>query len=211
MTKGNLGGFQIRIQETDYLLCPLSIQYYSTVPWRNIPGQNVLWIFRPRNFVMKHPWDKTVLGTKQSLDKTYSANLQQNIPIFRDGLSVPENKTLRNFFRTNCPWPKKTSTATAPLLLSWQPGQDPAAWPRRRRPHGPTPSGMAKNYAVTISDSTIRLHTKFEASFVHFWKKFRDGFKCIWVMIVRKILFFKSVHCFVKSWTDCPSQRDILS
>jgi hypothetical protein len=46
---------------------------------------------------MKYSRDKTVLGTKQSLDKTSSSNMQQNIPIFRDGLSVPENK-LRTIF-----------------------------------------------------------------------------------------------------------------
>jgi hypothetical protein len=56
----------------------------NSVPWRNVHGRNVIWIFRPRNFVMKRPWDKTFLGTKQSLDKTSSANLQQNVPIFTD-------------------------------------------------------------------------------------------------------------------------------
>jgi hypothetical protein len=65
---------------------------------------------RPRtkhNFVMNRPWDKTVHGTKQSLDKTSSANLRQNAPIFRDGLSVSENKTLQNFFGQNVPDPQK--------------------------------------------------------------------------------------------------------
>jgi hypothetical protein len=42
---------------------------------------------------MKRPWGRTVLGTKQSLDKTSLATLRQYVPIFRDGLSVPDNKT----------------------------------------------------------------------------------------------------------------------
>jgi hypothetical protein len=79
----------------EYKFSILSFTFRSSyaVPWWNVPGRNVLWIFRPRNFVMKRPWDTTVLGTKQSLDKTSSANLRQNVPIFRDGLSVAENKT----------------------------------------------------------------------------------------------------------------------
>jgi hypothetical protein len=100
---------------------------------------------------MKRPWDKKVLGTKQSLDKTSSENLRQNIPIFRDRLSVPENKTLHNFFGQNIPDPQKTSTATAPLLLPWQPrpavrplqhgpgGVAPGAKPWRHGPSDPTP------------------------------------------------------------------------
>jgi hypothetical protein len=114
---------------------------------------------------MKRPWDKTVLGTKQSLDKTSSANLRQNILIFRDGLSVLENKTL---FRTKRPWPTKNAhfdfshicycarsvvpvyntlrtfffAAPAPLLLPWQP--DPAAQSQRCGPGGPAPSGTGK-------------------------------------------------------------------
>jgi hypothetical protein len=94
---------------------------------------------------MKRPWDET------------SANMQQNIPIFRDGLSVPENK------KQNVPDPQKTSMATAPLLLPWQTGPGGAALP-----------GMAKNDAAlapTVSFSAIRLHKKFGTSLVHFLNK----------------------------------------
>jgi hypothetical protein len=105
------------------------------VPWRNVPGRNVLWIFRPRNFVMQRPWDKTVLGTKQSLDKTSSANLRQNVPIFRDGLSVPENKTWHNFFGQNVP---------DPLLLPWQPG--PGSADRRRGTGGAEPAARNRRF-----------------------------------------------------------------
>jgi hypothetical protein len=89
------------------------------VPWRNVPG-----LFRPRNFVMKRPWDKKVLGTKQSLDKTSSENLRHNVPIFRDGLSVAQ-------------FLDKTSLIHKKLLRRRGPGgsgpggADPAARPRR--------------------------------------------------------------------------------
>jgi hypothetical protein len=46
---------------------------------------------------MQRPWDKTALGTKQSLRTALSQNIlgkfAPKVPIFRDGLSVPENKT----------------------------------------------------------------------------------------------------------------------
>jgi hypothetical protein len=107
------------------------------------------------------PWDKAVLGTKQSLDRTSSANLRQNLPIFRDGLSVPENKTSlthRKLLRLRLPC----------CCLG---GPDPVVWPLRRGPGGPAPSGTAKNDAAlapTVSSSGIRLHKKFGTSLVHF-------------------------------------------
>jgi hypothetical protein len=128
---------------------------------------------------MKRPWDKTVLGTKQSLDKTFSANLRQNVPIFRDGISVPENKTLHNFFAQNVPDPQKTSTAMALLLLPWQPGPGvtaPASRPLRRGPGGAAPAAdpaaqprLAREndaaLAPTVSASAIRLHKIFGSFF----------------------------------------------
>jgi hypothetical protein len=125
--------------------------------------------------------------------------LRQNVPIFEDGLSVPENKTLHNFFRQNVPDPQKTFTATAPLLLSWQPG--PGARPRRRGPGGPVPSGTAKNdaaLALTISASAIRLHTKFGA-FGPFCEQNLGTDLSVYVMFVRQILLFKSVQYSVLS------------
>jgi hypothetical protein len=57
------------------------------------------------------PWNKAVLG------QNIRGKFETKRPIFRDGLSVPENKTLYNFFGQNVPGPQKTSTATAPRLL----------------------------------------------------------------------------------------------
>jgi hypothetical protein len=48
----------------------------SLVPLRNVPEWNAIWIFRPRNFVMKRPWDKTVLGTNQSLSLDKKSSLR---------------------------------------------------------------------------------------------------------------------------------------
>jgi hypothetical protein len=187
---------------------------------------------------MKHPWDKTVLGTKQSLDKTFSANLRQNVPIFRDGLSVPENKTWHNFLGQNVPNPQKTfklisrtfsfvqSTCSVvpvyntlitflvrlrlPCSCLGNPRRGPGVAAPEARPGPGGPARAAKSRRPSpvwngkmmrlCSDSflmTIRLHTKFGASLVHFvGKKFRDGFKCTGNDCVKNFIFKKcTVFC----------------
>jgi hypothetical protein len=62
--------------------------------------------FSSQKFCNETSLGQNGLGTKQSLDRTSSANLRQNIPIFRDGLSVPENK---QFFVQNVPDPQKNT------------------------------------------------------------------------------------------------------
>jgi hypothetical protein len=43
------------------------------------------------------------------LDTTFLENLRKNFPIFKDGYSVPENKTQRNYSGKNVPDPQKNT------------------------------------------------------------------------------------------------------
>jgi hypothetical protein len=126
--------------------------------------------FCPRNFVMKRPWDKTVLGTKQSLGQSspwtkHPRQICDKTSPF-SGTDYPSLKMkLCTIFSD------KTSLAHTKLIRLQLPAASLAARPRRP---GTASSGTAKNdasFALTVSASAIRLHKKFGASLVHFFKQ----------------------------------------
>jgi hypothetical protein len=148
---------------------------------------------------MKRPWNKTS-----------SANLRQNVPNFKDVLSVPENKTLQNFFRRNVPDPQKHLQLRLPCCCLGSP--DPAARPRwrgpgrgpgspasearhrRPGPGSPAPSGTAKNDAAWLRPFPLPQYDFIKNSgpvWSIFCTKFRDGL----VTIVRKNFFKCTVFC----------------
>jgi hypothetical protein len=68
------------------------------VPWRNAPEWSFLWILRPKYFVMKRRWGKTILGSKRSLFSTSLGKFAKKRPHFQ-GQAV-------RLLKIKHPWPR---------------------------------------------------------------------------------------------------------